>query len=159
MYLDSLYSSFFASQADGFEVPRARKTIMLGYRQQVKNIAATWQAARVGLAAARGMGAPAAVFDWTDGGVAVTSEANARANYARSIRNLAALNIVAETTAQISQNRSAAMHVAANNRANEAGVWKIGDAHRGHLEGEPKPLRYNLVSRASFNADYNAWNA
>ncbi len=159
VYLANLYSSFFgADQTDGFEVPGARKTTMLGYRQQIKNIAVTWQAARVDLAAARGMGAPAAVFGWTGGGVAVTSEANARANFARSVRDLAALNVVAETTAQLSQNRSAAMHVTANNRANESGVWKIGDAHRGHLEGEPKPLRYNLVSRAAFNADYNIWN-
>lgn len=155
--LYNLSSGFIDAQADGFEVPAKRRTEMLGYRQQIKNIAVTWQAARVALATARGDEKPPAVFDWTDGGVAVTSEANPRANFVQSVADLSALNIVARTVNELSQDRSAAMHVAANNRHTELGVWKVGDEHRRDM-ARYQGIQYNLVSLAAFNADYNTWS-
>ncbi len=157
VYLSNLSSGLLTDQTDGFEVPEARRQEMLGYKQQVKNIAATWQSARVDLAAAMHRPAPAVVFDWSAGGVAVAGGGNYGARYKQSVDALADLNIVNETADDISRNRSAAMHVAANARHAELGVWKIGEAHRGHMAAEAH-INYNLVSRAAFNADYNTWN-
>jgi len=157
IYLSNLDAGFMEDRSDGFEVPADRRTEMLGYRQQIKNIAVTWQAARADLAAAIPTAVPPNPFGWANGGVAVTSEANERANHKKSIDDLGLLNIVAKTTAQLSQDRSAAMHAAANNRSTELGVWKVGDAHAGHMTGM-NPKTYNLVRRAAFNADYNTWN-
>ncbi|WP_340202087.1 DUF4157 domain-containing protein [Ascidiimonas sp. W6] len=158
IYLSNMDAGFLEDRSDGFEVPRARRNEMLGYRQQIKNIAVTWQAARVALALAIPTAAPANVFaGWSNGGVVVTSEANERANYKKSIDDLGQLNVVARTAAQLSQDRSAAMNVAANNRATELGVWKVGDAHAGHMELD-HPRNYNLVRLADFNADYDTWN-
>ena len=131
---------------------------MLGYRDQVKIIAVTWQAARADVAGNIPTAVPQNPFNWVGNAAAVTSEANSRANFKKSVDDLGALNTVNRTANQVSEDRSAAMHRAAEARHSLLGVWKIGDAHRGHMQGNGLAKSYNLVSRTNFNTAYNAWN-
>jgi hypothetical protein len=157
-YLENLSSEgFFKAQEDGYELSPAARTTMLALRPQVKNIAVTWQAARVALASAAGQPRPPVVFSWATGGTEVTSEAHKRADFKKSVDDLGQLNVVTDTRAQISSNRSDAMHTAANARAAEHGVWKIGDSHATDMQAKGD-RRYNLVSQATFNADYATWH-
>ncbi|WP_212556056.1 eCIS core domain-containing protein [Methanosarcina spelaei] len=59
--------------------------------------------------------------------------------------------------AEVCESRSDAMHRAAQDRSDEKGVWKIGDAHRRDLQN--KDRSYNLVSRDQFNYDLLDWHS
>lgn len=61
------------------------------------------------------------------------------------------------TDPQVRVSRSDAMHLAAQARSNETGVWKIGERHREDMAG--KDAAYNLVSEEAFSHDILEWRS
>jgi hypothetical protein len=53
--------------------------------------------------------------------------------------------------------RSTAMHTAANDQASQRGVWKIGNQHVIDIKAMFKEIRYNILSRDEFQAEYKEW--
>ncbi|OJJ16775.1 hypothetical protein BKI52_33255 [marine bacterium AO1-C] len=72
----------------------------------------------------------------------------------RDLKDLYGKQEFSELSREISQQRSEAMHEAANRRNKAKGVWKIGEKHRQDLEGKADK-KYNLVSKEEF---YKAGN-
>ena len=61
------------------------------------------------------------------------------------------------TDPEVRVSRSDAMHLAAEARSAEKGVWKIGERHRQDMAGEA--ATYNLVSEEDFSHDIIDWRS
>ena len=62
-----------------------------------------------------------------------------------------------EKEEDVSMKRATSMHQAANSRANDNVLWKIGDLHIDEIKSIKEAKNYHLLTRSEFNTDYDKW--